>query len=205
VRSTSKIGTLAGAAMFALAAGLAQGQAPVATGTAGGKVATMAFQAAIFETKDGQKALAELQAKFNPVKARLDTKRTEIAKNEDALRKGQNTLSPEAQQKLARDIDIATKSLNRDTDDANADLEQENQRLVNELAGKMIAIVGKYATEKGYSMVVDIGSQNTPVIWASNTVDITRDAIAAYDAGAASMAPPAAPAAKPASGISKPK
>jgi outer membrane protein len=197
------IGPFAGAAVFALAAGFAQAQTSAAPAPAG-KVATMAFQAAIFETKDGQKALADLQAKFNPVKAKLDAKRAEIAKSEDALRKGQNTLSPEAQQKLARDIDIATKSLNRDTDDANADLEQENQRLVNELAGKMIAIVGKYATEKGYSMVVDIGSQNTPVIWASNTVDITRDAIAAYDAGAATM-PASPPAAKPSSGIGNPK
>jgi outer membrane protein len=205
LRSTSKIRTFAGAVVFALAAGLALGQT-AAPPPSSGKVATMAFQAAIFETKDGQKALADLQAKFNPVKARLDAKRTEIAKNEDALRKGQNTLSPEAQQKLARDIDIATKSLNRDTDDANADLEQENQRLVNELAGKMIAIVGKYAADKGYSMVLDIGSQNTPVIWASNTVDITRDAIAAYDAGApaAPAANPPAPA-KPSSGIGKPQ
>jgi outer membrane protein len=206
--STTKIGTVGGAALLALAAGLAQAQTAAPSN---GKVATLAFQAAIFETKDGQKALADLQAKFNPVKARLDAKRAEIQKNEDALRKGQNTLSQEAQQKLARDIDIETKSLNRDTDDANTDLEQENQRVINEMAGKMITIVGKYASEQGYSVVLDIGSQTTPVIWASNTVDITRAVIAAYDAGAASLTTSApAPASKPAapvrpqSGIGKP-
>jgi outer membrane protein len=198
------IRTFAGAALFALAGGFAHGQTS-APAPASGKVATMAFQAAIFETKDGQKAMADLQTKFSPVKARLDAKRAEIAKNEDALRKGQNTLSPEAQQKLARDIDIATKSLNRDTDDANADLEQENQRLVNELAGKMITVVGKFAQEKGYSMVVDVGSQTTPVIWASNTIDITRDAIAAYDASAVTPASAAPAPAKPSSGIGNPK
>jgi len=152
---------------------------------AGSKIATIAIQQAIFQTKDGQKALADIQAKFNPVKAKLDAKRTEIAKDEDTLRKGQNTMSPEAQQKLARDIDVATKALNRDTDDANNDLQEENQRLMNDLGGKIMAVINKYASEKGYELVIDVSAQSSPVLYASNGIDITRDIIAAYDASSA--------------------
>jgi outer membrane protein len=153
-------------------------QAPSAS-----KIATIAIQQAIFQTKDGQKALADIQAKFNPVKAKLDAKRTEIAKDEDALKKGQNTMSPEAQQKLAREIDVATKALNRDTDDANNDLQEENQRLMNDLGGKIMAVINKYASDKGYELVIDVSAQSSPVLYASNGIDITRDIIAAYDAG----------------------
>ena len=181
------------AAIFSLVA-LSAGSAAVAQTAAGPKVAVIEIQAAIFQTKDGQKALADLQAKFNPVKAKLETQRTEIAGKEDSLRKGANTMSDEARGKLQREIEDQTKRLNRATDDANADLEQDNQKLMNELGGKMMAIINKYATEKGFVLVLDVSAQNTPVLWASNTIDITRDIIAAYDAGAATITPAKPPA-----------
>lgn len=199
MRSKIYIPSATGAALLVLVAGLAAQTPTAAPATAApetaapamsgvpGKVAVIEIQGAILQTKDGQKAVAELQAKFNPVKAKLDAKRAEISKNEDTLRKGQSTMAQEAQAKLARDIDVATKSLNRDTDDANADLESENQKIMNSLGGKMMAIINKYATEKGYVLVLDVSSQQTPVLWASNTIDITRDIIAAYDTGAASL------------------
>lgn len=199
--------------LLALAAGLSvQGQ--VTSGSApGSKVAVIEIQSAIFQTKDGQKALADLQTKFNPVKAKLDAKRTEIAKNEDMLRKGQNTMSPEAQQKLQRQIEQDTKALNRDTDDANSDLQEENQKLMNDLGGKMYAIINKYAADKGFTLVLDVSAQSTPVVWAAPSIDITRDVIAAYDANASTIAPVTPPrpsavsSAKPttSSGITAPR
>ena len=191
---------------LALTSSLAAQVTPSATGPTNGKVAVIEIQAAIFQTKDGQKALADMQAKFNPVKAKLESQRAAIAKDEDTLRKGQNTMSPDALAKLQRDIESETKTLNRETDDANADLEAENQRLMADLGQKMYAIINRYATDKGYVLVIDVSSQNTPVVFASNTIDITREIIAAYDAGAASLPPSTAAAPKrPAtpSGIAK--
>ena len=210
MRSTFISRPVSGVFLLALAGAIvATAQtAPSAAPANAAKVAVIEIQSAIFQTKDGQKALAELQTKFNPVKAKLDAKRAEIAKNEDALRKGQGTLSPEAQAKLARDIDVSTKALNRDTDDANADLESENQKLMNDLGGKMMAIINKYAAEKGLVLVLDVSSQQTPVLWASNTIDITRDVIAAYDSGAANITPEKSPLtsapAKPRTTIARP-
>ena len=85
---------------------------------------------------------------------------------------------------------------------------------MNSLGGKMMAIINKYATDKGYVIVLDVSSQQTPVLWASNTIDITRDVIAAYDAGADSLPPtksplttsaPAPVRPRPASGIANPR
>ncbi|MDQ2899311.1 MAG: OmpH family outer membrane protein, partial [Acidobacteriota bacterium] len=87
-------------------------------------------------------------------------------------------------------IDMKTKSLNRDTDDANAELEQENQRLMSDLGGKMMAVLNKYASDNGYVLVLDVSSQQTPVLYASNTIDITREIIGLYDKGAATMTTP---------------
>ncbi len=90
-----------------------------------------------------------------------------------------------------RDIDQKNTSLKRDNEDAQADLEQEQQRIMGELGGKMISILNKYASDNGYALVLDISSQQTPVLFASNTIDITRDIIALYDKAAPTMTAPA--------------
>jgi outer membrane protein len=74
----------------------------------------------------------------------------------------------------------------------------------------MMAVIDKYATDRGYALILDISSPQTPVLYASNTIDITRDIIALYDQGAAAQAPIAPstaapkPAAPPAAATPKP-
>ncbi|MGI8990869.1 MAG: OmpH family outer membrane protein [Bryobacteraceae bacterium] len=176
--------------LAALCAGAQTAPATSAPPAAGSKVAVIDIQAAILQTKDGQKAAANLQTKFSPKKAELDRKQGEIAASQEQYRKGANAMNEDAKQKLVRDIDMKTKSLNRDTDDANAELEQENQRLMSDLGGKMMAVLNKYATDNGYVLVLDVSSQQTPVLYASNTIDITREIIGLYDKGSASMTTP---------------
>ena len=87
------------------------------------KVAIIHVQNAILQTKDGQKAAGELQGRFAPKKAELDKKQADIAALQDQLRKGSATMSEDAKAKLMRDIDANNKSLQRDTEDAQADLD----------------------------------------------------------------------------------
>ena len=185
------------AASFLLAglhavAGAQTPAAPSVAGPTGTKVGVIEIQAAIFQTKDGQKALADLQTKFNPKKAEFERRRAEVAAIQEQYSKGANTLSEDKRAGLMRDIDSKTKALNRDTDDANQDLEAENQKIMNDLGGKMLQVINKYSTDKGYVLVLDVSAQSTPVIFASNTIDITRDVIDLYDKTAASL--PARPA-----------
>ena len=148
------------------------------------KIAVVNIQQAIVETKDGQKARADLQSKFNPTQKDLQDKQTKLAALQDQYRKGQNTLSDEAKQKLARDIDSATTSLKRDTEDANSEVQDAERKVFDELGGKMMAVLNKYATDNGYVLVIDVSNPQTPVLFASNTIDITRDIIGLYDKNA---------------------
>ncbi|HVN06094.1 MAG TPA: OmpH family outer membrane protein [Bryobacteraceae bacterium] len=165
------------------------------------KVGIIHIQNAIISTKDGQKAAADLTAKFAPRKADLEKKQSTIAQLQDQLRKGSNTMSDDAKEKLMREIDQDTKSLNRESEDANADLEQAQGKIMQELGQRMMAVIDKYAKENGYALILDVSSQQTPVLYATNSIDITQDIIALYDknVGASASAPAAAPpAAKPA-------
>jgi len=158
------------------------------------KLAVINIQQAIVETQDGQKARADLQSKFGPTQKQLQDKQAKLAALQDQYRKGQNTLSDEAKQKLARDIDSATTSLKRDTEDANTEVQEAERKVMDELGGKMMAVLNKYAQDNGYVLVIDVSNPQTPVLFASNTIDITRDVIGLYDKNAGtSAAPPVAP------------
>jgi outer membrane protein len=157
------------------------------------KLAVINIQQAIVETKDGQKAKADLQAKFGPTQKDLQDKQAKLAALQDQYRKGQNTLSDEAKQKLAREIDGATTSLKRDTEDANSEVQEAERKVMDELGGKMMAVLNKYAADNGYVLVIDVSNPQTPVLFASNTIDITRDVIGLYDKNAGAIPATAAP------------
>jgi outer membrane protein len=167
------------------------------------KVGIIQIQGAILGTKDGQKALNNLQAKFAPRKTELEKQQNDIAALQEQMRKGSNTMSDEAKQKLARDIDQKTKTLQRATEDAQAELDQEQNRLMQELGGKIMAVISKYAQDNGYAVILDVSSPQTPVLYAANGIDITQDVVKLYDqnaptAGGAAPAPIPSSAPKPA-------
>lgn len=185
--------TLLGAASFASA------QAPVPGTAVPSKVGVIDVQSAIVATSDGKKAAADLQAKFVPKKNELDKKQSDIAALQASLAKS-NVMSDEAKQKVMRDIDKKTTDLKRDTEDANAELEQEQGRIMNDLGGKLMSVLNKYASDNGFALVLDISNQQSGVLFASNTIDVTREIIALYD----KSAPMTPSAAKPAIGTGMP-
>jgi outer membrane protein len=103
-------------------------------------------------------------------------------------------MSEEKRNQMARDIDEKKKRLERDMQDAEEDLRGEQQKLLQGLGGRMIAVIEKYAKDNGYSMILDDSSPNTPLIWASQTIDITQDIVSLYDKTSTNGGP-AAPAA----------
>ncbi len=190
------------------AAMLAQAQTAAAPPT---KVGIIHIQNAIVSTKDGQKAAADLTAKFAPKKSDLEKKQSSIAQLQDQLRKGGNTMSDEAKEKLMREIDQTTKALNRESEDANAELDQAQNKIMQELGQRLMAVIIKYARDNAYAVILDVSSQQTPVLYAADGIDITQDIIALYDKNAPSSTPsastgtPAPPAAaKPAAASPKP-
>jgi outer membrane protein len=173
-----------------------------------GKFAVINIQGAIISTKDGQKAAAELNAKTAPKKKELEQKQNDINSLQDQLSKGSNTLSDSAKSDLYKNIESKKKSLQREVEDAQADLEADQQKLLQQLGQKILAVIEKYSRDNGITMVVDVSSPQTPVLYASPSIDITKEIIELYDKNAmSSSAPPpsgsaapkpAAPAPKPA-------
>ncbi len=184
---------LLGGAMAGAALAQAPAAAPATASAAPTKIAVIQVQAALTATKEGQKAAAELEAKMGPRKKELDGKQAEIKEMQERLQRGGNTLSDSAKEDLTRNIDTKTKSFNRQIEDAQGELEQEQQKVIGGLGQKMMAVIDKYAQQNGYALVLDVSSQNTPVLYASNSVDITKEVIDLYDKTVFTPTPAAAP------------
>lgn len=169
------------------------------------KIGIINIQSALVTTKDGQKAAADLDSKSQPKRKAIEAKQQEINGLKDQLQKGQNALSDSAKNDLIRSIDVKTKSLNRDMEDAQAELDQDQQRILQELGGRMMAVLDKYGKDNGYTLILDVSNPQTPVLFAATSTDITKDIIELYDKnspGSTGAAPartsaPGTPAARP--------
>ena len=182
------------AALF-LAASLAAAQTPT-------KVGVIQIQTALVSTKDGQKAVQELESRMAPKQREMERKRTELQELQDKLQKGGNAMAQAAKDDLARTIDQKTKSYNRDMEDARAELDTEQRKLLEDLSGKMQVAIDKYALANGYAVILDVSNQNGNVLYVASGVDLTKDIIDLYDktnpTAPGSSTPTTKPAAAPA-------
>jgi outer membrane protein len=151
------------------------------SGATPAKVGVISVQVAIQSTAEGKQAANELQSQFAPRQTELDNLRKQIEDLQTRLRTASNTLSDEEKARLAREGDQLTRTYQRKQQDSQDDFNEAEREIVDRIGRKMIDILDKYSKENGYSVVLDTSAQNTPVIYAANTVDVTQDIIKLYD------------------------
>ena len=173
------------------------------------KIAVIAFQAAVAQTNEGQRDFADLQKKFEPKRAQLKSLNDQIESMKKQLQGQASTMTPAQTAATTKSIDEKTKQLQRDAQDAQADFQQAVQDMYNSLASKVYDVLNTYAKQHDYTMVVDVSQQQSPVLWAADSTNITKQIVDAYNAKSGVPAPaqpagqsgglPSAPAPKPAS------
>ena len=175
--------------------------------TGGTKIGIINIQDAIIRTEEGQKTAKSLQDKYAPRQTQLERSKRELDDLQAQLSKGRNTMSEDARNLLMRQIDQKNKALTRDNEDATAEFQQEEGKLINAIGQKMMSVIDKYAKEKGYAIILDISSPQSPVLYAVNTVDITNDIVVLYDksqGAGGTPAPAAAPSASAPAATTRP-
>ena len=133
-------------------------QAGTATAAGPAKVAVIAFQAAVAQTNEFQRDFADLQKKYDPKRQQLKTLSDEIDTLTKQLQDQATTLSDADRVNKARSIDEKKKQLDRDTQDAQSDFQNDMQQLFAGLAAKVGAVMTDYAEKHGYTLVLDAGS-----------------------------------------------
>jgi outer membrane protein len=161
------------------------------------KVAIIAFEQAVVATNEGERAVLEIQKKYEPKKNQIDA----LAKEVDSL-KAQNQALPASmpdseRSKRLRDIDTKEKQLQRDVEDAQNAYQSDLQEAYGKVAQKVGATAVKYSKDNGFTLLLNVGGQQqaSPVLWFTETSDITQAVVNAYNVSSGVAAPPpAAPA-----------
>jgi Skp family chaperone for outer membrane proteins len=189
---------VAGLGLSAIAQTAAAPAAP--TGTT--KVAVINFEAAVFQTNEGRRNIAELQKKFDPKREQLKAEASEIDTLKKQLQADGSKLSDAERQTRTQAIDEKEKTLQRDGEDASSDYQQQMQQTYQQLAEKVYGVLQSYAAEHGFGVVLDSSatSQAPPaVLWHKENADITKAVIDAYNVKSGVPAPapqmPSAPSA----------
>ena len=160
------------------------------------KIAVINMQKAILDSAEIKKADAEFQGKYKARQADIDKVNTEIAKLQQQLDTGQDTMTASALADIQGQLARRQRDLQRMNEDLQADTERDRNEILSRTFDKMTVIVKALAAERGYDLVMELMPN---AIYFNEALDITKDATAAYDKAypvAAAAAAPARPAGK---------
>jgi outer membrane protein len=182
---------------------------PAATSTGGTKIGTINLEQAIFATNEGQRDFEALSKKLEPKQTELKGVNDEV----DGLRKQLNTqgdkMNDQARATLVKQIETKQKSLDRQVQDAREDAQGQQNEIAQRILQKLAPMLVTYAQENGFGVILDTSNPwpNGPVVWAGQSVDVTKAIVDGYNAKSGVAAPvrpagagaaPTKPAAKPA-------
>jgi outer membrane protein len=177
----------------ASAAPAAAATVPVAPQAVPAKIAVIEYEQVAAATNEGQRALQELQTKYQPKKTQLDALASEINTLQQQLQSAPATMPEEERESRARAIDLKQKQYQRDSEDAANAYNSDVQEAIGKVAQKLGPVVMKYVQQNGYTMLLDNnggGQQGgLTLMWAPG-VDISKEVVDAYNAASGIAAPP---------------
>ena len=164
--------------------------APVTPQAIPAKIALVAFEQSVLATNEGQKAVLELQKKYEPKKAQIDTLSQEVDSLKKQLQSAPATLTDEERAARLKNIDVKEKQLNRDAEDATAAYNADLQEIYGKVATKVNVTMRKYVADNGFTLLLDVSGQQSPILWAVPQTDVTEAVISAYNTASGVAAPP---------------
>jgi outer membrane protein len=141
------------------------------------KVAIINSQAAVIDTAEIKKAQTELEAKYKPRQAQIETLQKEIAGLQQQLQAGQGKLTPQAEQDIQIRGQRKQRELQRLGEDLQGEVDRERQEILGRSGQRMQDVVKKMAEERGLDVVIDVSN----TIYYKPALEITKEATAAYD------------------------
>ncbi|MDQ2832736.1 MAG: OmpH family outer membrane protein [Acidobacteriota bacterium] len=158
------------------------------------KIALIAFEQAVFATNEGQRAVQDVQEKYKPRKAQIDTLSQEVDSLKKQMQSAPATLSDEERATRLRNIDTKEKQLNRDAEDAQTAYNTDLQEAYGKVAAKVSVALKTYVAQNGYTLLLDVSGQQSNVMWAVPNTDVTQAVVTAYNTSSGVAAPmPSAP------------
>lgn len=162
------------------------------------KIAVIEYEQVAAATNEGQRALQELQKKYEPKKTALDTLAGEVDSLTKQLQSAPPTMSDDERASKQRDLETKQKQYQRDAEDTQTAYGADVQDTLGKVAKKLGPTVMKYVQENGFTILLNNTGQQggVDVMWMVAGTDISQAIVNAYNAASGVAAlPPSAPTA----------
>ncbi len=177
---------------------LASAQAPAAATAspaaaapaADAKIALVNFEQVVLASNEGQVVTANTQKKYEPKKNEIERESQEVDAKNKALQAAPATLSDADRATRLREIDTASKKLNRDAEDASTAYNADLTEALQKVAQKVAVTAKTYAQQQGYTILLDVSSQSSNVLWALPSTDVSQAIVDSYNKSSGVSAPP---------------
>jgi len=156
------------------------------------------FTEAVSDTNEGQQAIADLQKKYQPQKDKLEAQATEIDTLKKQLQAAPATLSEADKAAREKVIDTKNTAYQHEAEDASNAYQADVNEALGKVAEKFAVVMRKYVSDNGYTLLINVGDQQSPVMWAAAqpNSDITLAVIDEFNkTSGVAPPPPTAPAA----------
>ena len=145
------------------------------------KIALIAFEQAVFATNEGQKAVQDVQKKYEPKRSQIESLGQEVDSLKKQLQSAPATLSDDERASRLKNIDTKEKQLNRDAEDANTAYQSDLQEAYAKVARKVSATVQSYVAQNGYTLLLDVSNQQNSNVSCgparTPNIDVTQLAV----------------------------
>jgi Skp family chaperone for outer membrane proteins len=148
------------------------------------RIAAVDLQMAFEQSIEGKNALSQLRQREQTIIGELEKYDKQILSLETKLKTQRLTLTEEAQQKLALDLDTARTQRKRVEEDSAKEFQRLQFSLVSNLRNEVLAVIAGYAKEQQISLVFDL-STGAGIAFCEPGLDITSEIIRRYDASKA--------------------
>jgi Skp family chaperone for outer membrane proteins len=151
------------------------------------KIALINFEQVVLASNEGQQVTAATQKKYEPKKNEIEKEAADVEAKKKALTP---TMSDEARAKALQEIDREEKKLQRDADDAQTAYQADWQEALAGVAKKIDVTMKKYCADSGFTLLLDVSSQSSNVMWAVPQTDISQAVVDMYNKQSGISAPP---------------
>lgn len=143
------------------------------------RVAYVDVQKALSSSKAGADAQKRYEGELKRAQSQIDSKKSEYEKLQQSLEKQRASLNAKALSDKEEELISMEKDLKRSFQDKKEELRRENMRLVGELVNRIRKVVDDYGKEKGFTLILERGSQS--VLYADSSIDITEEVVKRFD------------------------
>ena len=150
---------------------------------------------AVAESEQGRLRLEQVQGYFLELQTKLADAQEALDELQQRRVTQERALSASALAELDRQIQDAATQLERDSQDADRDLLAQQDVLLTPIYDQVQQIFQEYVNEQQYALILNIANPESPVIFFSDTIDLTTEIIRRLDSmsGTAETAEPLLP------------